>query len=95
MVQPVQIPEALQKKAGVNAAGGLLVMHVEAAGPADSAGVLLGDIVVDMDSGTVDHLEDLQDTLLHKGIGKEVHAVVIRGGQRVQLTIRVGERPPR
>src|SRR5881628_3212964 len=49
VMQPVQIPESLQKKAGVNASTGLLVMHVEFGGPADTAGALLGDIVVDLD----------------------------------------------
>src|SRR5262249_34291454 len=49
LMQPVSIPESLQKSSGAALAGGLLVMHVESGGPADSAGLLLGDILVELD----------------------------------------------
>jgi S1-C subfamily serine protease len=93
VLQPVQIPESLQKKAGVSATSGLLVMHVEAGGPADAAGTLLGDILVEMDSRTFDDLEDLHDVLHAKGAGNDVQATLIRGGQKVQVTIKIGARP--
>ena len=93
VMQPVQIPESLQKKAGVTATSGLLVMHVEPGGPADAAGILLGDILVEMDSRTFDDVEDLQDVLHAKGAGNEVQATLIRGGQKVQITIKIGTRP--
>ncbi len=93
VLQPVQIPESLQKKAGVNATSGLLVMHMEPGGPADAAGTLLGDILVEMDSRTFDDLEDLHDALHAKGAGNEVQATLIRGGQKVQITIKIGSRP--
>ena len=95
VMQPVQIPESLQKKAGVTATSGLLVMHVEPGGPADAAGILLGDILVEMDSRTFDDVEDLQDVLHAKGAGNEVQATVIRGGQKVQITIKIGTRASR
>jgi S1-C subfamily serine protease len=94
-MQPVQIPESLQKKAGVQNAVGLLVMHVESAGPADSAGALLGDILVDIDGSAFNEVDDLSEALIKKGAGQEVQAVLIRGGQRIQLAIRVGSRPSR
>src|SRR5437870_2425441 len=93
VMQPVQIPESLQKKAGVTATSGLLVMHAEPGGPADDAGTLLGDILVEMDSRTFDDVEDLQDVLHGKGAGNEVQATLIRGGQKVQITIKIGTRP--
>jgi S1-C subfamily serine protease len=95
VMQPVQIPESLQKKASVNATAGLLVMHVESGGPADVVGVLLGDILIDMDGRAFDDLEDVHEMLERKGIGQEVQTTVLRGGQRLQMTIRVGERPLR
>ncbi|HEY3243129.1 MAG TPA: S1C family serine protease [Phycisphaerae bacterium] len=94
-MQPVQIPESLQKKSGVNAAAGLLVMHVESGGPADSGGVLLGDILIDMDGRSFDDLEDLHEVLGRKGSGQEVQTTLIRGGQRLQITIKIGTRPLR
>jgi serine protease Do len=94
-MQPVQITSSLQKKAGVTATVGLLVMHVESGGPADLGGVLLGDILVDMDGRAFDDMEDLQEALARKGVGQEVQTTVIRGGGKFQFMIRVGERPLR
>lgn len=90
VMQPVQIPESLQKKAGVNAGVGLLVMHVESGGPADSGGVLLGDILVEMDGQAFSDLDDLHEALGRKGIGQDVHTSVVRGGQQLLSTIRIG-----
>jgi S1-C subfamily serine protease len=92
-MQPVQIPESLQKKAGVNAGAGLLVMHVESAGPADAAGVLLGDVLLDLDGHGFTDVDDLSEVLSQKKAGEEVQTSLLRGGQRLQLGIRVGNRP--
>jgi S1-C subfamily serine protease len=93
VMQPVEIPEPLQKKAGVETSAGLLVMHVESGGPADTAGALLGDILIDIDGRTFEDLEDVQEELRRKGAGQEIQARIIRGGQSAQIPIRVGERP--
>jgi S1-C subfamily serine protease len=95
VMQPVQIPESLQKKAGLNAAAGLLVMHVESGGPADAGGVILGDILIDIDGHAFDDLEDLHAALRQKGAGQDVQTRLIRGGQMLQLTIQIGTRPLR
>ncbi|HEY2981325.1 MAG TPA: S1C family serine protease [Anaerolineales bacterium] len=95
VMQPVQLPESLQTKAGVNRAAGLLIMHVEPGGPADLAGALLGDIILDLDGRAFDDLEDVHEALSHKAAGNEVQAMMIRGGQKIELTIRIGERPLR
>jgi S1-C subfamily serine protease len=92
-MQAVQIPDSLQKKAGVNNDAGLLVMHVEAGGPADSAGVLLGDLLLDIDGRALVELDDVHESFGQKTAGQDVQANLIRAGQRLQLTIRIGERP--
>jgi S1-C subfamily serine protease len=95
VMQPVQIPESLQNKASANAAAGLLVMHVESGGPADVGGVMLGDILIGMDGHSFDDLEDLHEAIGQKGAGQEVQIALIRGGQKLQMTIRIGTRPLR
>jgi S1-C subfamily serine protease len=95
VMQAVGIPETLQQKAGVNAASGLLVMHVESGGPADAAGVLLGDTLLEMDGTAFAELDDLSEALARKGAGQEIQASLIRGGQRMQLAIRLGTRRAR
>src|SRR5215471_2072148 len=93
VMQAVAIPETLQKAAGVNAASGLLVMHVEAGGPAETAGVFLGDILLEMDGLAFSELDDVSEALARKGAGQEVQTSLIRGGQRMELAVRLGNRP--
>jgi len=92
-VGPVAIPEKIQKSSGAPASTGLLIQHVEASSPADSVGVLLGDILVNLDGQSFEGIEDLHDVLQRRGIGQKVPAVLIRGGQKVELTVTIGERP--
>jgi len=94
-MQPVRIPETLQQRSGLSAHAGLLVMHVEPGGPADVAGVLLGDILLDSNAHAFDDLEDLQDLLSRVGAGQDLKATFIRGGGKCELSIRIGERPLR
>jgi S1-C subfamily serine protease len=95
VMQPVPLPESLQKQSGVTTAAGLLVMHVEPQGPADSSGALLGDVLVDLDGQTCDQVQDLQEVLQRLGADQAVKATFIRGGRRTELTITIGERPLR
>jgi S1-C subfamily serine protease len=95
VMQPVSVPEKIQKTSGVSATTGLLVMHVEPSSPSDTAGVLLGDILVGLDGQSFEAVEDLHDVLVRRGIHQAVPAVLIRGGQKVELTITIGERPVR
>ena len=95
VMQPVPIPDSFQKTSGVTATVGLLVMHVEAGGPSDTAGVLLGDVLVQLEGQTFSDLSDLQDVLRRFGINQDVKTTLIRGGQMVELNIKIGERPLR
>src|SRR5215471_5915904 len=93
VMQGVQIPDSLKKRAGVTNDAGLLVMHVEAGGPADSSGVLLGDLLLDIDGRALAELDDVFELLGQKTAGQDVQINLIRAGQQLQLTIRIGERP--
>jgi S1-C subfamily serine protease len=95
VMQPVEIPESLQKQSGFNLSGGLLVMHAEPGGPADTSGVLLGDILVELDGHPSADIDGLQDALRSRGVGQEAKIGLIRGGQKKELAIKIGERPVR
>ena len=70
-------------------------MHAEPGGPADAGGVLVGDILVDLDGHPTDDIENLQDVLRQRGVNQEVKVGLIRGGQKTELTIKIGGRPLR
>ena len=91
--QPVGIPDGLRASLSLTAKSGIMVVKVEAGGPADKAGVLLGDILVSLGDAPLEDFEDLQSISDSGIIGKQVKARVIRAGAIQELMITVGERP--
>jgi serine protease DegQ len=92
-MQPVAIPEALRGKLKSSAAGGLMVLHVEAGGPADKAGIVLGDVIVELQGKPALDTDHIQDLLASGKVNDKLAATVIRGGAPVELSITLGERP--
>ncbi|BAY13972.1 S1C family serine protease [Calothrix sp. NIES-2098] len=93
-MQPVRLPNNLIAALSLTSATGVIVVNVEPAGPADHAGVLLGDVLVAFDGTTVSDTGDVMALLNSSDrVGKTVPLQVIRGGVLVELAITVGERP--
>ena len=92
-MQPVAVPEALRAKLKSSAAGGLMVLHVEAGGPADKAGIVLGDVIVELQGKPALDTEHIQDLLAAAKVNEKIATTVIRGGAALELSITLGERP--
>ena len=84
-IQPVRLSDALQTQTGQET--GLMVMSVEAASPADQAGVKQGDIVVALGDHTVRHVDDLQSALAAVGLGQAAPLKVARSGELHELNV--------
>jgi S1-C subfamily serine protease len=91
--QPVAIPRRQRTPDG--RAEALLVVGVAEGSPASSAGVLVGDVLLDFDGRPVESPEDLLDLLSSDRIGRQVSIRTLRGGAVVSLAVAVGERPRR
>jgi serine protease DegQ len=93
----VPIPRALQGQASGRAklSGDtcLIVLSVEAEGPAARASLLVGDLIVALDGTPVADTDDLQRVLSAERVGKDVTASILRGGTPIEVRITVGERP--
>jgi S1-C subfamily serine protease len=94
-VQPVPFSDELRKKLSVSNKGGLIVLTVEPSGPADKAGVLIGDVMVGIGAAVIEQTDDLQTYSDSGVIGKSVSIKFIRGGALEESTLTVGERPGR
>jgi serine protease DegQ len=92
-MQPVAVPEALRAKLKSAAASGLMVLHVEAGGPADKAGIVLGDVIVELQGKPALDTEHIQDLLASAKVNQKLGTTVIRGGAPLELSITLGERP--
>ena len=89
--QPVTLPDRQRGTDGREQA--LLVVAVTAGSPADAAGLLIGDVMLDFDGHPVEAPEDLLDLLAGDRVGTSVPVRVLRGAAIQELTVRVGERP--
>jgi S1-C subfamily serine protease len=90
--QPVPLPAALAERLGLGQDAGLLVLATEPAGPADTAGLLLGDILVGFAGAPTRDTDDLLGLLTVERIGTAQQARVVRGGELRTLPVTVGER---
>jgi S1-C subfamily serine protease len=71
---------------------GLLVVSVEPGGPAEQAGLLLGDVLLAVDGESVAQVEQLQERLTGERVGKAVPVRLLRGGEPREISVTVGER---
>ena len=94
-LQPVALPEHLKNSLSLPAPLGLIALSVEQDGPAGKAGIVIGDIVVAFDGKPVSGTGDVQAVLASGHVGKTLRASILRGGAKKEVSIVVGERPPR
>ncbi|MET0942255.1 MAG: S1C family serine protease [Mesorhizobium sp.] len=72
---------------------GAMVMSLEANGPAEAAGLTLGDIIRSWDGEPVDGVRDLIRRLGPDSVGKTVALGVVRGGEERSVSVVIGARP--
>ncbi|MFZ0090690.1 MAG: trypsin-like peptidase domain-containing protein [Solirubrobacteraceae bacterium] len=84
-VAPRPLPPAVAERVGRR--GGVQIMQVIEGGPAQIAGVVPGDLLMELDGEPVSDATDLQRLMVHERIGRAVAAVVLR--DRRQRTIEV------
>jgi serine protease DegQ len=87
----VELPA--RQKAGRSQNYGLLVSHVVSGSPAETAGVLVGDLIVAFDGETIEEPDQLVTRLRGNRLGKAVPLTVVRGTASQDVEVTVGERP--
>lgn len=87
---PVRLNGTAKERAQSDA--GLLIFTVEPGGPSDRAGLLLGDVLLDLDSRPTRNLEELFAVLGDDLVNKTVTAKLLRAGEVKTLPLTIGER---
>lgn len=90
--QPVDVPEAARAALKREQSHGLLVLWLEESGPAEKAGLLVGDILVAISGQAVGDADDLFAALNSETVGKSIAVEVLRGGRPETISVTVGER---
>lgn len=70
---------------------GLMIVQVEAASPAEAAGLKVGDTLLSLDGAALRHPRDLMGWI-HQHAGETVQALVLRSGEEQTVELTLGER---
>ncbi len=88
--QPVRLSETISRQ--VSQESGLLLMMVEPRSPAEKGGLLLGDILISLDSQPLREMDDLLALLSDGRVGAAVPMRIVRGGELRDVRVAIGER---
>ncbi len=79
---------------GLDEIRGVRVDDFSADGPAEAAGIRRGDIIVELDGERVDYVGQLQQLVGFRHPGETVRVTVVRrGGEHVDIPVRLSEAP--
>jgi S1-C subfamily serine protease len=93
--QQVSLLNAWVSKMNLSFSSGLLISSLAPGGPAEQAGVLIGDVLIELDGKPCRDVDDLHAALGSASIGQQFQITLIRGGERHACSVTVGERPQR
>src|SRR5262249_51291592 len=87
------VTDELSSSFGVREREGVLVSDVMRGGPAESAGLRGGDVIVEMGGSKIREVPDLQRRVANVSPGQTITLVVIRDRTPNKITVKVGEMP--
>jgi len=90
-LQPVMVPDSLREAAGRES--GMMVVSLADGGPAAAAGVLPGDIMLDLDGTPVRRARALAAAMGPEQIGQSVALRLLRAGALQTLSVVIAARP--
>ncbi|HET6306614.1 MAG TPA: S1C family serine protease [Rhodopila sp.] len=90
-LQPVQIPDTLHQSTGRGS--GLMVVALAGGGPAETAGILPGDIVLDIDGTEITRARALSALLGPDRIGQPATLRILRAGAIQSVEVTIAARP--
>jgi S1-C subfamily serine protease len=91
--QTQELSRALVRRLGLDVEGGVLVVAISSDGPADHAGLRVGDVVLKLDGAATPSVDAVHKLLTRDRIGRKVALDVLRDGVLVKLNLLVTERP--
>ena len=90
-MQPIALDDDLATQSGHSR--GLMVMQVAPGGPAAGAGLMPGDIIVELGGTPIGRLRRIAHLLGPDSIGRDIDLALIRAGTSKRVTLTIGERP--
>ena len=88
-----ELTKELAESFGIKNSYGALIAGVEKSGPAEKAGILVGDVITKFDNRAVINSNDLSKAVAATKPGKAVPVEILRKGAVKTLSISLGEMP--
>ena len=94
-IHPVGLSAKVVKQFDLAQGNGLLILSVADGSPAERAGMLVGDVIVEVNGQPLRRPADLLDALSAASAGTPLNVRLVRGGRIESVAITPGERPSR
>ncbi|RDI57985.1 S1C family serine protease [Microvirga subterranea] len=92
-LQPVRIDRGTAAAPERDDTRGLIVVSVDSDGPGQRAGIKQGDILIRWNDHAVQSVRSVHSLLGPESVGQSVRIEILRAGERLALSIEIGERP--
>jgi len=91
--QTQELSRALVRRIGLDVESGVLIVAISSGGPADAAGLQVGDVVLKLDGVPTPTVDAVHRQLTTERVGRKVTLDVLRNGMLVKMKLTVMERP--
>jgi len=93
-VEAQELNPELAASFGLQAPRGVIIAGVVPGGPADQAGLRPGDVLLSIEGRPILDARETMSDIAAVEPGDSLPLTVVRGGEELELTVEVGERPP-
>lgn len=93
MLNPGEVTQEMAEMFGRSEAGGILVAEVQKDGPADQAGLLSGDIILELNNKKVSTISSFRQDVAQIMPKEKAKLLIFRNGKTRSVTVTVGEFP--
>ncbi|MGR3320082.1 MAG: trypsin-like peptidase domain-containing protein [Candidatus Anammoxibacter sp.] len=78
---------------GLDSLNGTFIAGVWDKTPASFAGLMPGDVILEMDNITIRNSEDLQEVIRNKLVNSIARIIIVRNREKIPIDIQIGEQP--
>ena len=88
-----EIDDSYAKALGLDTRDGALISNVANASPADNAGLITGDVILEFNDVSINNSSHLKNVVSSSEPGKRYKVDIIRDGRRKSIYVKLGELP--
>jgi serine protease DegS len=92
-IEAQEMTRELAASFGLDSVAGVVISGIVPDGPADAAGLQPGDVLIKVDGRTIRDAQAVMTDIAAISPGTQLPLSLVRNGERMDVTLEVGERP--